>query len=159
MKIKLSALIAALFTVIGIFIGQAVASTSDKSEVSKSESEVCLWEPAEPEIKIEDTYDYVPFTATAYCKCKECNGKWGTNNPSGQALSSTGSKLQEGVSVAADFSVLPPYTQIEISGMGVFTVHDCGGAIKGNKLDIYFDNHEDAEAFGVQTVYIRILED
>lgn len=165
MKIKLNralticALIAVVFLITGIFIGQAVAAGMDKPTVSKSDEQVCLWEPAEPEIQIEDTYDYVPFVATAYCKCTECNDEYGTDDTDGHALSATGAKLQESVSVAADFSVLPPNTQIEISGMGIYTVHDCGGDIKGNRLDIYFEYHEDAEAFGVQTVNVRKLEE
>ena len=114
---------------------------------------------AERELRIEETYGYTQFTATAYCKCTECNGRWGTDKPDGQAESATGAKLSEGVSIAADFSVLPPFTQVEISGMGIYTVHDCGGAIKGNRIDIYFENHEDAQAFGVQTVWVRTAKE
>lgn len=113
---------------------------------------------AERELRIEETYGYMQFTATAYCKCRECNGRWGTDKPDGQAESATGAKLSEGVSIAADFSVLPPFTQVEISSMGIYTVHDCGGAIKGNRIDIYFENHEDAQAFGVQTVWVRTCD-
>lgn len=114
---------------------------------------------AERELRIEETYGYTQFTATAYCKCRECNGIYGTDKPDGQAESATGAKLSEGVSIAADFSVLPPFTQVEISGMGIYTVHDCGGAIKGNRIDIYFENHEDAQAFGVQTVWVRTAKE
>lgn len=32
------------------------------------------------------------------------------------------------------------------------------GAIKGNRLDIYFDNHNDALEFGVQNVRVRVVE-
>ena len=114
---------------------------------------------AERELRIEETYGYTQFTATAYCKCRECNGIYGTDKPDGQAESATGAKLSEGVSIAADFSVLPPFTQVEISGMGIYTVHDCGSAIKGNRIDIYFENHEDAQAFGVQTVWVRTAKE
>ena len=113
---------------------------------------------AERELRIEETYGYTQFTATAYCKCRECNGIYGTDKPDGQAESATGAELSEGESIAADFSVLPPFTQVEISGMGIYTVHDCGSAIKGNRIDIYFENHEDAQAFGVQTVWVRTCD-
>ena len=154
--IAVCACIAALFTVIGMLIGSA-AAVSDKPCITQTDpAPVYL---CEPDIRIEDTYNYMEFTATAYCKCCECNGKWGTDDPFGQAVSATGARLTEGVSIAADFTVLPPFTQIEISGMGIYTVHDCGCAIKGNRIDVYFDNHADAEAFGVQKVYVRILSE
>lgn len=128
----------------------------DKAQNTAAERETT--DTAERELRIEETYGYMQFTATAYCKCRECNGRWGTDKPDGQAESATGAKLSEGVSIAADFSVLPPFTQVEISGMGIYTVHDCGSAIKGNRIDIYFENHEDAQAFGVQTVWVRTCD-
>ncbi len=103
-----------------------------------------------------DTYpEYETFIARAYCGCKECNGIWSDGTV---AKSSTGTKLEQGVSVAADFSVLPPFTQIEVSGLGIYTVHDCGSAIKGNEIDVYFDNHEDAQDFGVKKVRVKVCE-
>lgn len=128
----------------------------DKAQNTAAERETT--DTAERELRIEETYGYMQFTATAYCKCRECNGRWGTDKPDGQAESATGAKLSEGVSIAADFSVLPPFTQVEISSMGIYTVHDCGSAIKGNRIDIYFENHEDAQAFGVQTVWVRTCD-
>ena len=58
---------------------------------------------AERELRIEETYGYTQFTATAYCKCRECNGIYGTDKPDGQAESATGAELSEGESIAADF--------------------------------------------------------
>ena len=174
---------AAVFTAAGVLIGRAFAQgagntdAAAKDTISNAAEREYLREPAERdkaqntaaerettdsaerELRIEETYGYTQFTATAYCKCTECNGRWGTDKPDGQAESATGAKLSEGESIAADFSVLPPFTQVEISGMGIYTVHDCGGAIKGNRIDIYFENHEDAQAFGVQTVWVRTAKE
>ena len=174
---------AAVFTAAGVLIGRAFAQgagntdAAAKDTISNAAEREYLREPAERdkaqntaaerettdsaerELRIEETYGYTQFTATAYCKCTECNGRWGTDKPDGQAESATGAKLSEGVSIAADFSVLPPFTQVEISGMGIYTVHDCGGAIKGNRIDIYFENQEDAQAFGVQTVWVRTAKE
>lgn len=174
---------AAVFTAAGVLIGRAFAQgagntdAAAKDTISNAAEREYLREPAERdkaqntaaerettdsaerELRIEETYGYTQFTATAYCKCTECNGRWGTDKPDGQAESATGAKLSEGVSIAADFSVLPPFTQVEISGMGIYTVHDCGSAIKGNRIDIYFENHEDAQAFGVQTVWVRTAKE
>lgn len=161
----LCAVVAAVFMGTGVLIGRAFARSEPSA--AEREADISLNEATQdipvskPEhvMQIEDTYEYRQFTATAYCKCRECNGRWGTSEANGAAQSATGAHLAEGVSIAADFSVLPPYTQVEISGMGVYTVHDCGGAVKGNRIDVYFENHEDAESFGVQTVWLRVLEE
>lgn len=48
-------------------------------------------------------------------------------------------------------------TKVEIKGMGTYVVEDRGGAIKGNKIDIYFDSHQEALNFGRRTVYLRVI--
>lgn len=64
--------------------------------------------------------------------------------------------LKEGVSIAADTSIFPYGTELIIDGH-IYTVQDCGSAIEGNKLDIYFNNHNDAKEHGIQykKVYIQ----
>ena len=103
------------------------------------------------------------FMATAYCSCEKCCGEWATKRPldeNGEQIvyGASGIVLQQGVSVAADTSLYPMGTQLEIEGMGTYTVHDRGGAIKDNRIDIYFENHQDAIAFGVQTVQVRVVK-
>lgn len=39
-----------------------------------------------------------------------------------------------------------------------YIAHDTGGAIKGNKIDILMATHEEALAFGVQHLEIKIWE-
>ena len=114
-----------------------------------------------PEIIPEEAW--IEFKATAYCPCKKCCGVWATRRPldeNGEQIvyGATGIVLQQGVSVAADTTIYPMGTQLEIEGMGTYTVQDRGGAIKNNKLDIYFDNHADAVEFGVQTVRVRVIK-
>lgn len=116
----------------------------------------------EIETKQEPVYEYVgDFTVTAYCSCKKCCGKYAENRP----LDKDGNEivygaamipLKQGVSIAADTSVFPFGTEIFIDG-NKYTVQDRGGAIKGNKLDIYFTDHSQAQDYGVQTkrVYIE----
>lgn len=99
------------------------------------------------------------FRVTAYCGCEMCCGKWGKDRPvdeNGQAIVYTayGDIAREGVTVAADPSVFPQGTEIVIDGH-TYTVQDKGGAVKGNCIDIYFENHEDARAWGVQ--YIEVF--
>ena len=87
------------------------------------------------------------FKATAYCGCTSCCGSYA----SVPAIGAAGEILTEGYSIAADTSVLPLGSEVYINGHK-YKVQDTGGAIRGNKIDIYFDSHSDALAFGVQYV-------
>lgn len=88
------------------------------------------------------------FTVTAYCPCEKCCGAYANG------YTATGVKATQGVTVAADPAVLPMGTEIELDGH-TYTVQDTGGAIAGNRLDLYFDNHEDALRWGVQEKMVR----
>lgn len=59
--------------------------------------------------------------------------------------------------VAADPRVLPLGTVIYIEGMGQFVVKDTGGAIKGNRLDIWMPSTKNAFKFGRRTVKVRVI--
>ena len=81
------------------------------------------------------------YKITAYCACVKCCGK--TNG-----ITASGVKAVEGVTVAAD-SRFPFGTKLYIGGHE-YIVQDRGGAIQGNKIDIYFNTHQEALNFGVQ---------
>ena len=70
----------------------------------------------------------------------------------------TGTIPAEGRTIAVDPSVIPYGTQVYIDGYGVYVAEDCGGAIKGNRIDMYFESHQAACQFGVQRLYVTILE-
>jgi len=94
------------------------------------------------------------FKLTAYCACEKCCGEWALNRPVDKAgnpiiVGACGEVLVEGVSVAVDKTVIPYGTEIFVNGQA-YKAQDCGGAIKGNRIDVYFDSHEDALEFGVQ---------
>lgn len=91
------------------------------------------------------------FTVTAYCPCEKCCGAYANG------YTATGAKATQGVTVAADAAVLPMGTEIELDGH-TYTVQDTGGAIKGNRLDLYFDSHEDALRWGVREKVVRWSE-
>ena len=56
---------------------------------------------------------------------------------------SSGTIPEEGRTTAADPDVLPIGSEVIICGHP-YIVEDVGGAIKGNRIDIYFESHEDA---------------
>ena len=101
--------------------------------------------------------EWLVFEATAYCECEICCGRWAIDRPGGIVYTASGAIAKAGVTIAADWDVMPKGTQVYIEGIGSRTVQDRGGAIKGNIIDIYFDTHEEALQFGRQEVRLYIL--
>lgn len=100
------------------------------------------------------------FTLTAYCPCEKCCGKWAKNRPKDESgntivIGSTGKRLIAGKSIAVDPKVIPYGTTVLIDGVE-YVAEDCGGAIKGNRIDVFFDSHEDALNFGRQKKLVVI---
>ena len=87
------------------------------------------------------------FTITAYCPCERCCGKDPSDPRYG--ITATGTVATEGRTIAVDPSVLPYGTVVYIDGQA-YTVEDCGSAIKKNRIDIFFAEHEEALQWGVQ---------
>lgn len=106
----------------------------------------------EPEVEWDD------IVATAYCSCKKCCGVWAENRPNGIVYTASGEEAVQGVTIAADWSVYPSGTVLYIDGLGERIVHDKGGAIKGNRIDVYFSDHEEALQFGRQELKARVIE-
>ena len=97
----------------------------------------------------KDNSGYIKFTATAYCGCAKCCGK-----STGKTASGTTATAGRTVAMSSSYSF---GTKIEIQGMGTYIVEDRGGAIKGNRIDIFFSNHQKALDFGRKTVYLKVL--
>ena len=95
------------------------------------------------------------YVITAYCACYDCCNKRPTDK--GYGITASGVKAQQGITVAADTKVLPFGTKIYIEGVGERIVQDTGSAIKGKKIDLYFENHQEAWNFGRQTKEVTIL--
>lgn len=108
----------------------------------------------EPEPEVE----WETYIATAYCPCEKCCGKYAKNRPNGIVYTGSGEIAKEGITIAADWTVLEPGTEVEIDGIGVRTVHDKGSAIEGNRIDIYYESHKEALNFGIQEVQLRVLD-
>lgn len=90
-----------------------------------------------------ENYTYAGrFKTTAYCACASCSGKWGAQTASGVTATPNHT-------IAVDPSVIPLGTVVLIDGQE-YVAEDTGGAIKGNRIDIYFSSHADALQFGVR---------
>ena len=87
------------------------------------------------------------FKLTAYCPCSKCCGKWA--NDAAVKVGAIGVPLVQGTSIAVDPKVIPYRSSVYIDGHE-YKAHDCGGSIKGNRIDVYFEDHNTALHFGVQ---------
>ncbi len=100
--------------------------------------------------------------ATAYTASLKDTGKAPGHPLFG--ITATGMKARKGV-IAVDPKVIPLHTKlyVEILGdtpdYGFCIAGDVGGAIKGNKIDLYYDSQEYVDSFGVKKVRVYILND
>ena len=81
------------------------------------------------------------FRTTGYCNCDSCCP--------GSKLTYSGTVPQAGHTISADISLFPIGTRLMIDDI-IYTVEDIGSSVVGNKLDIYYATHEEAEGHGVQ---------
>lgn len=100
------------------------------------------------------------FKITAYCSCPVCCGVWAENRPldeNGQEiiLTASGVRAEAGKTIAVDPDVIPYGTQVVIDGHS-YRADDCGGAIQGNRIDIYYDSHQEALEMGVKYAEVFI---
>lgn len=65
--------------------------------------------------------------------------------------------FQEDGTIAADTRYYPFGTRMYVEGYGWGRVEDRGGAIKGpNRIDLFFDSHDDARQWGRRKAWVRI---
>lgn len=92
------------------------------------------------------------YKLTAYCACSRCCGKC-------DGITATGTKATAGRTIAVDPSKIPYGTEVIVNGHNpTYIAEDCGGAINGNKIDIFFNSHAEALKFGVQyaEVFVKL---
>ncbi len=101
-----------------------------------------------PRVSNTSTTGGTVYKITAYCPCSKCCGK-----TSGRTAS--GTKATAGRTVAAS-SKFAFGTKLNIGGH-VYTVEDRGGAINGNKIDIFVNSHAEALAWGVRYLNVNVV--
>lgn len=127
-----------------------VENNKEVYELVVKENEHIEYEPSEP-VAVEMSYNASElYVITAYCSCYRCCGK--TNG-----ITASGARATEGVTIAADTNKLPFGTKVYIEGVGERIVQDRGGAIRGNRIDLFFNDHQSALNFGRQTKKVTIL--
>ena len=89
------------------------------------------------------------FKVTGYCSCARCCGK-------STGITASGTVATAGRTIAADTSQFSFGSKVVINGH-TYTVEDRGGAIRGNRIDIFFSSHSKALDWGVRycDVYVK----
>ncbi|MEM7602816.1 MAG: 3D domain-containing protein [Verrucomicrobiota bacterium] len=112
----------------------------------------------------------VTVEATGYCKCGSCCG-WKRNwlgrpvytsgslkgKPKEVGITASGTMAQPFHTIAADTDVYPFGTKMFVPGYGWGVVEDVGGAIKGERIDLFFPSHQDALEWGRKEVTIEVI--
>ena len=101
----------------------------------------------------------IQVRATAYCLCQKCTGK--TPSSPGYGHTASGLVIVPGRDMkvlSVDPSVIPLGTEVYVEGYGYAIAADTGGAIKGNKIDVYKDIHALALQWGVRNVNVYLLK-
>ena len=112
----------------------------------------------------------ISLETTGYCKCQKCCG-W-ERNWLGQpvyaygpqkgerkkvGVTASGTKAKPGKTIAADVAVFPFGTRLKVPGYGTGVVEDRGGAIQGNRIDLFFRTHQQALDWGRRRVQVEVI--
>ena len=117
-------------------------------------------QPDEEEDAASEPVSLGYFILTAYCSCPECCGEYAYSRPLDEygnpiVYTASGAVASAGTTIAVDPSVIPYGTSVIIDGH-TYIAQDTGGAIVGNRIDVYFDNHEEAWNFGYQEAEVFV---
>lgn len=126
-----------------------VSGEKVQPQVSASQSSANSSTPSKPAASTD--VKELTVTATAYtASCEGCSG-----------ITSTGIDLNANPNqkvVAVDPTVIPLGSKVWVEGYGEAIAGDIGGAIKGNKIDVYMPSYNDAINWGRQSVKVKILD-
>lgn len=98
----------------------------------------------------EEATKEITVTATAYtASCPGCSG-----------ITATGINIKDNPDkkvISVDPSVIPLGSEVYVEGYGYAVAADTGGAIKGNRIDVFIPEQQDAINWGKQQVEVKIL--
>jgi 3D (Asp-Asp-Asp) domain-containing protein len=130
--------------------------SSPAKEVAKSEDDIrdeaifAQWKDKQADKWENLPKDKFVINASAYtASADECGNSKG--------ITASGFKVKENRTIACP-QKFPFGLKIEIEGIGTLTCEDRGGAIKGNKIDIYMLTKKEAKEFGRQNLMAQVVE-
>lgn len=146
----------------GLWIGTKIKEKEESKQIIVEDQEAIhikstAFEVPCPKVTPVDFYDfYLPatshsalFTVTHYCGCSKCCGTYSGGSES-VAYGASGKHLEALVSVAVDPSVIPLGTVLHDAEGRLYRAEDTGGAIKGNRIDLFVGDHQKALNLGIR---------
>lgn len=91
------------------------------------------------------------FKITHYCPCPICCNEWA------DGITYTGTVATEGRTIAVDPDVIPLGSTVVIDGQE-YIAEDIGGAIQGNRIDVFMDSHAAAWDAGVKYAEVFLYD-
>lgn len=138
-----------------ILIVVAILATSVQAVEAPEESPKAVeeydpaWDKPATESAVCNDVFLGEFTLTAYCPGRCCCGKWASG------YTATGTLATEGRTIAVDPKVIPYGSRVLLiwpdGTQREYIAEDCGGGVNGNHIDVFFNNHQAARYFGVQS--------
>ena len=103
---------------------------------------------------------YIEVEVTAYTEAEDECGK-PVGHPA-YGITASGEKVRRGI-IAVDTSVIPMHSKVVIEGLGKwsgeYVAKDTGGAIVGNRVDIYVPTKQEAFELGRRKAKLYIVGD
>ncbi|MDQ0060811.1 3D domain-containing protein [Paenibacillus harenae] len=144
--------------IIAIAMNTSATSVSAETEVAARHMSVEQSARAQAYTKQKDEPDTVKVVATGYTAGVESTGKRPGHPQYGITYSGVKVRRDQVSTIAADPKFLPIGTLLYIPGYGYGVVADTGAAIKGNKIDLYFETIKEVyEQWGKRTVDVQVL--
>lgn len=134
-----------IICIMGYFVGTSFANsgTTDTAEHRTNRTKTSN----------SEQWQTVQMRVTAYCPCPKCCGNYS------DGVTASGHKIAQGdLFVAAD-KMYPFGTEMLIPGYKkgeAVKVLDRGGVIRGNRLDVFFNTHQEALEWGVRYMDVKI---
>lgn len=127
---------------------QAVDASPEESSVVSEECDPAWDIPATESAVCNDVF-LGEFTLTAYCPGRCCCGKWASG------YTATGTLATEGRTIAVDPKVIPYGAHVLLiwpdGTQHSYIAEDCGSGVNGNRIDVFFNDHQTARVFGMQS--------
>ncbi|WP_180316724.1 3D domain-containing protein, partial [Shouchella shacheensis] len=127
---------------------QAAQAQAEREQAAQAQAEQEQAAQAPAADEGQATYQ---MEATAYtANCEGCTG-----------VTATGIDLNANPNqkvVAVDPDVIPLGSRVHVEGYGEAIAGDTGGAINGQKIDLYVQSRGEALNFGRQTVNVTVLD-
>ena len=145
---------AVILIVVAILATSAQAVEAPKESPEAVEEYDPAWDIPATESTVCDDVFLGEYTLTAYCACSKCCSKWASG------YTATGTLATEGRTIAVDPKVIPYGTRVLLiwpdGTQHSYIAEDCGGGINANHIDVFFNDHQAARVFGVQSAMVYL---